>query len=515
MLKSSKALAFRCVISAAIIIITLPLIYYFCLKMTGGLYYLKALNNYRDGYYGISLQNLNKALKYLGAEPYIYKELGEVYHKLSNLKNTAQEALALALKSRDSFITAGKLNPIDVEAAYGTARSEFRIEMIEKIINTGTNDSGVAAKKWFQKAISLRPNSVTYRYGMLNYLAFIGETGAIIEQCKELARIYPQSYYNLRKEPFWSEDVKNTVEQGLQKAVEEGYSVETALDALSALYAEDTRWPDAISALKESMTYRTFEDKSDDLLKLGYYHLKNNNPEKAIDYFIRGLKESRNRDGHFNTVYNYYKKADMLTGFTDLYDKCAESFMVTVDMRMTYARAMMDLEKYDKARELLIKANREESNDEAFYLLARIAEKEKDWDSMELLIQRATVLDPDNEQYHRIFLNILVRMKKWKSAEKEAGLVIQYNRNPSPHDFHRRASIRWNQKNYKGAASDWRNAISLKPNQASFYAQAAEAYAKQDYYPIAAEYYKKALALDPNNEKYRKRYDELGLRGKD
>ena len=128
---------------------------------------------------------------------------------------------------------------------------------------------------------------------------------------------------------------------------------------------------------------------------------------------------------------------------------------------------------------------------------------------MELMIQKATVLDPENSLYHYTFSNVLRRLKKFKRAEKEATLAIKHRKNSSPSWYNYRAGIRRSLKDYRGAAADWRNAISLKPDNVSFYTLAAEMYVKQNLVPIAVDYYKKALDLQPGNDRYRKRYEEL------
>ena len=45
---------------------------------------------------------------------------------------------------------------------------------------------------------------------------------------------------------------------------------------------------------------------------------------------------------------------------------------------------------------------------------------------MELTIQKATVLEPENSRYHRLFSEALKRKKKFKRAAKEAALARKY-----------------------------------------------------------------------------------------
>ena len=128
---------------------------------------------------------------------------------------------------------------------------------------------------------------------------------------------------------------------------------------------------------------------------------------------------------------------------------------------------------------------------------------------MELAIQKATVLDPENSRYHLIFSKVLKRLKKLERAEKEAGLALDHSVKPLHWLFDHRAWIRWSRKDYQGAVKDWKSAIAVKPKKASFYARAAQAYCKLGEWSHALDYYQKAMDLDPKNENYRKKYNAV------
>ena len=178
-------------------------------------------------------------------------------------------------------------------------------------------------------------------------------------------------------------------------------------------------------------------------------------------------------------------------------------------MEILLARTLIDLKQYCQAQRILTELVQKRPDAEAYYWLARIAEAEKEWDSMELTIPKATVLEPENSGYHLIFSRVLKRMKKLERAEKEADLALKYQKKPSPWSFNHRAWIRWARKNYRGALQDWIKAIGLKQNSAALYAHAAEAHVKLGHLSAAMKHYQKALKLDPKNERYQKRYREL------
>ena len=178
-------------------------------------------------------------------------------------------------------------------------------------------------------------------------------------------------------------------------------------------------------------------------------------------------------------------------------------------MQITSACYLMDMKQYRRAQRILTDLNKQNPNAEAYYWLARISETEKDFDAMELQIQKATVLDPSNMNYRQMFLGLLKRLGKLDTAEKEIGLMIQNSDNPSPRLFDERAKLRRNRNDYTGAIEDWKSAIRLAPKNAAFCADIAEVYMKLGNLPLAIKYYQQAVQLDPGNKGYAGKYKKL------
>jgi tetratricopeptide (TPR) repeat protein len=128
---------------------------------------------------------------------------------------------------------------------------------------------------------------------------------------------------------------------------------------------------------------------------------------------------------------------------------------------------------------------------------------------MELQIQKATVLDPSNMNYRRMFYGLLERLGKQDTAEREIDLMIQHSDTPSPQLYDQRAKLRKHRKDYAGAVEDWKSAIDLSPKNAVFYADVAEAYIKLGNLPQALKYYQQAVQLDPGNQGYAGNYKKL------
>jgi tetratricopeptide (TPR) repeat protein len=167
------------------------------------------------------------------------------------------------------------------------------------------------------------------------------------------------------------------------------------------------------------------------------------------------------------------------------------------------------LKQYDRSRRILEELIADEPIAEAYYWLAQVARKEEDWDRMERAIQKATVVEPENHNYRRIFFNLLKRKKKFESAELQLDLIINHSNRPSANLYNEKAWLRWKQKDYKGALKAWQSAIRLKSDSAAYYAQAAEAYLMLGNWSGAVSYYKIVTKLDPQNDRYTKRYREI------
>jgi len=135
---------------------------------------------------------------------------------------------------------------------------------------------------------------------------------------------------------------------------------------------------------------------------------------------------SRSREKDLERLYHLYKKAGYPDKLYQFYQQVGRDFILSSRIDIFIARSLIDLKRYNEARRILIDLNQEEPVAEAYYWLARIAKIEKDWDGMELAIQKATVFDSKNSHYHLIFSQVLKRLNKLDRAEKEAGLAIKY-----------------------------------------------------------------------------------------
>lgn len=500
---------FRFLLCLFILIISISLYYPLCLRLMSGLYLLRAGNEINNGSYGLAVARLNKAGLFAATDEKIFKNKGKAYQQWGERKNTAVEAWPLAIKAKENYLKAIRLNPLDAEAVFGLAMAEARLESLFLFLYPNGTNSPFNAMPMFREVFRLSPNSAHAHYAMALYLFQANHEDELLTLIQNLMRIYPQGYGEIRKEPFWSLSVMAAARQGLEQALEMDIQPRDALKALSSIEADQRHWARALALYRRALQYRSFENRTGDLIHLGLLSLRNGEIEGAEKSFSDALMNNPSRERDLKRIYSIYKDEDRLEMFRDFYELIRRRLITTTGMDILFARSFIDLKEYDRARKLLMDINTRGQRAEAYYLLALIAEVEEDWDGMDLLIHKATVLEPENSNYHLIFAKVLKRLNKLEMAEKEAGLALKYSVKPSPWLLNERAWIRWELKDFSGACKDWQAAARLKPEYAPFYACAAEAYARLAYWSIASEYYLKALKIDPSNTRYQKRYSEI------
>ena len=419
---------FRYALCALILLLSAFAMVQLSLRLMGQAHYHSARDVLRNGYFGLALAQLEKAEHEQPNDYEIRNELGRAYFELGALKPNAQSASGLARKSRESYMEAAAINPLDAQAAYGVARTEVRLEKLYRYLHPENKDVPHNPAPHFEEAIRLRPNGILYRYAYARYLHQKGRNDELTSAIRELARIYPPSYNYLRKEIFWSPPVKEACKEGLEAAVKEKISPRSAYMALSSMEAMDQQWPAAILRYKEALRYKAFDNKPGNYIHLGSLYLKNGQFEEARTRFFRALNMSRSRDREMARLYHLYRNQKQSERFERFYRDADRNLILPAGAEILLARTLMDLEQYTQAQRILTELVQKRPDATAYYWLARIAQAEKDWDAMELAIQKATVLEPENSGYHRLFSQALKRKKKFKRAAEEAALARKFKR---------------------------------------------------------------------------------------
>ncbi|MCP4351479.1 MAG: tetratricopeptide repeat protein [Desulfobacterales bacterium] len=397
-------------------------LYHLSFRFVSQLYFQRACSYFRKGDYGLAASQLKKAEKYQPNDYIIKKKSGKVYLKLGQLNAKAKSSFLLTKKAKEYYAEAFRLNPLDAEAVYGLATADARLEELYHSLHPGKKDSPYSPLPYFKKAVQLRPNGILYNYELARFLHKKEKSKELPSVIHKLAYIYPRTYYYLKKEDFWSDSVKTAYLRGLMKAAREKISPRETHTILSLMMAEEKQWPSALSHYEKAIKHKSFRNISGNYIRLGSLYLKNRQFEKAKTSFVQALNMSRSRQRDSERIYIIYKNEGFLEEVCQFYQQ-AHPVILSSKAKIMTARCLIDMKQYEQARQILIKLNRREPAAAAYYWLARIAEAEKDWDSMELAIQKATVLDPENRHYHNKFSYVLRRQKKFERAEKEAALA--------------------------------------------------------------------------------------------
>ncbi|MCG7853755.1 MAG: tetratricopeptide repeat protein, partial [Methanosarcinaceae archaeon] len=425
-------------------------------RLISQIHFLRAKNYTRQGNYGLAISRLEKAHDYQPMDSEILKQLGDVYNKLGERKSATREAFRLTEKAKDAYVRAALLNPLEVEIVYGLARTESRLEQLYQYLHPKDKANPYQPGPYFENTLRLRPNGILYNSAFARYLYQHNENDKFLGVIRTLVRIYPPSYNDLKEQPFWSIAVKEAVKDGLQQAIKEDISPKNTHKIMSTLLADDEEWDEAIAHYRESLLHQEVDNTSGDYIHLGRLYLKNRQPEEAELSFFHALDMTRERDKALRALYNIYKKEDYPERLYPFYQKAKRRFVFFPQMEIVTAQALINIKHYNQAQRILNELNDQEPTAEAYYWLARIYETEKDWDRMELAIQKATVLDPNNSHYRQIFISLLKRLGKIEMAEKQIGQTIENSDNPSSGLFTERAQLRWKREDYLGALKDWK-----------------------------------------------------------
>jgi len=307
------------------------------------------------------------------------------------------------------------INPHDILAVQGIA--ETMAAALEFAFNDlfPDKENKYNALPFFNRVSTVEPNGFESNYSAARYLYKKGFKKELLAQVQHTAKIYP-SYGSLKKEAFFSLETREAVKKGFEQAIKEKIMPWAAFFSLSALAETDKAFLDSADYYKKGLDFQRTEASAKNHLKLGGLLLKADKQNQAFLEFTAGLKKSSTPSKHLGTIYYYFKRQKNLSGFVE-FAAFAQTHKIGSEKLSLYAaQAQIAQKLFEPARQTLKSINAKNANSQAYYLLAQLARKEKDWDAMELSIQKATVLEPGNSKYFSILADALRYQKKYKSA---------------------------------------------------------------------------------------------------
>jgi tetratricopeptide (TPR) repeat protein len=393
-------------------------------------------------------------------------------------------------------------DPLSYRTVFWYAKITDKMAALHPYFKTDPINSVYDALPLFQQAAALRPAGITVRYEMARYFHRKQMTDELKRMVETIGAIYPMSHRYLKKQPWFDADIRAYFRQGCLSALAEGTTPRETLSILSAMSLEDDEVDAAIDYYQRGMGYKTHTNTAATYRYLAGLYLKKGKMDQSFELFLRALGKSQNLEGEFNAIYRRFRSEKLFDEFLQFARYVEEKRPHSPVGEMILVRCFMDMGQLEVARARLERMNARKPTAHAWYLLATIAEKQKDWDTMELASQRATVLENSSSQYHYFFSRALQRQKKYDRAEIAVTHAIETAKNKTAGLYNHRAWIRWALKNYPGAIEDWQQCLELRPDTSGYYFNIAKAYHQQSMDIEALNYAQRAWELAPDNKTY-------------
>ncbi len=429
----------------------------------------------------------------------VFYHLGEKQWKKQGVSGTSYDLLVTA---KLYFVKAAEIEPDHYINMYWLTRTEEGLEKAYAWLNPKKKNP-YDAYAFYQKALPLRPSGITIRYAYTKYLQYRGFDAKIPALVQYMVAIYPASYHWLKKETFFNNDLIPYILQGLDLSLENQILRRDALRAFSDIYFSTNDFENAISYYQNYLNYKPVLNSSYDYIRLGSLYLKAGQYNKCFDFFKKGLLSATYTNSTTNYIYRIFKREKRFEEFIKFSFYLHENNLDTRSLNICVAKAWIEMDRPQLAKARLIKMNAVHPYPPAYDLLARIAYKEKNWDQMELMAQKAIRLDPSNAIYYYLFSKALSYQNKYAHAEEAVTSAIQHSPKESAGFFSYRGWIRWRQKKYTKAAADWQKAFSIKPDQSQFPYYISMALEREGRFMEGLDFIQKAIFLDPDNKKYK------------
>ncbi|MFH1154225.1 MAG: tetratricopeptide repeat protein, partial [Pseudomonadota bacterium] len=313
--------------------------------------------------------------------------------------------------------------------------------------------------------------------------------------------VSPTSYGFMKKERYFS-DNRARFGKGLLKALENRVMVRETLGALSSFYLDQGDVDRAIDFYRKSMEETVYKNSEGNFIGLGRLFLKKDDPDQSFQYFMQALEKSRDTARSLERIYQAFKGEKQLEAFIRFSAAVEKDLFETETLDYLVAQCWIDMDRPELARARLVQVIARQPTARAHYLMSVAAERQQDWDAMELESQRATVLDSGNAGYLSQFARALSRQKKDDAAEDAVSMAILRAGAPNPWYLNQRAWVRWSRGNFQGAVDDWKAALDSKKDYPDFMVSIARALQKMKQYPEALVWVDRALVLSPGKTAY-------------
>lgn len=477
-------------------------------------YYQQSSTNLRENNLAETRITLDKARKWLKpwASPNdanrIDQTEGDLYLRSAKTAKTVTIFMGEMEKAEKLFRAIVDRDSLNIDAYTGLAQATVALEKVYPFVLRQPFPNKPLPV--FEKLLALMPVNIYAHSLLTKYYHSRKMTDELTGIVGQSVSLYPPLYSQLKQQPFYSMTMNEMLKKSLLKAVEDGVHVVPALKALADLARQEGDYPAAIAYTLQAKPIAPYKDHSKYYLDLGELYLKAEKISLAEHAFLSSLT-TKHQEERLEAVWHKYKKKKYFNEFLN-FCKSVQIERRSVQIEILQGKCLIEMGRYELALSHLLRIESPKYLAESFYLQGKIAELQKDWDTMELRSQRATVLEPGNSNYHLLFSKALKNQHKWPQAEQAAGDAIELSiksARPNPWLYNHRAWIRWSRQDYEGAQQDWQSAIDISPRTAWFYESMARVFERGGNIKEALRYLKKAISLSPDEARFRKKYDEL------
>jgi len=315
-------------------------------------------------------------------------------------------------KAHKFLVVAVAHDPLSYRTVFWLARVTDRLENIFPFLYGKGTASPFNALPLFRQAAALRPAGITVRYDLARYFYRHRRMDDLGDTVENIGKIYPSAHGYLAKQSWFDNTIRERFRQGCLFALDQGTTPRTTLSLLSAMALADGDLEGAIDYYRRSMGYHTARNSAREWRHLAGLHLQKGDVVQSYPLFLRGLLGSDGMEKGFQAVYETFRREKRLNDFHGFVQFAEKS---RVQARMSpwlQVRCFMDMDELESASAVLLRINTRKPTAKAWYLLAQIAERRKDFDAMELASQRATVLDSQNKKYRAYFIKARKRNGK-------------------------------------------------------------------------------------------------------
>ena len=486
-----------------VVCVTLLLVSWLSCHVLSRYYYQKGIKYFDSGKFVVAERQISKAWKWLpgmsfpGDRKRLKIAEGDMALKKGQSSRRIADFLNNMEKAEQFFRGAVTIEPRSIDGYTGLARATGALEKMYPFAKKEPYPK--KALPLFHHLLALMPVNLYSHSLFTRYLYSMKMDVELKKIVFESITLYPPIVKQLRTQPFYKRSMDTMIEKALFSAVNKGIYVGSAYQMLSYLATLGGDSKKAVEFYRQSLQIAVHKDLSADYLSLGRLYLKDGQFKQCEISYCKAL-ENGDRSAYMEVIWHHYKTEKKYVNFLQFLDMAGEKYRLSDVVEIVRAKCLIAMGRPAIAKIHLLKISSPDYQAEGLYLQSKIAELQKDWDTMELRSQRATVLDPDNAGYHYLFSRALRYQKKWKQAELEASRALTHAQRKNPWLYNHRAWLRWSQNDLAGALDDWKRAAEISPDISRFHYNMALVYEKRGDIPAALKQLRKALAVQPDDK---------------